>query len=272
MLQKDTIMRDLTDKVAWITGAGSGIGEAAARQLAAAGMHVVLSGRRESELSRVVDSIGNNASVEPLDVSDKHAVMMSVDTILARYRRIDVLVNNAGVNVPERHWHQLSMDDWDHVVRVDLDGSFYCARAVLPAMMKQKDGLIINVSSWAGRYTSITTGPAYAAAKHALVSMNESLNMELGIHGVRACCICPGEVSTPILDQRPVPVSADDRARMVQPEDCGEIIAFVARMPSHVCINELLVSPTHNRAFAAQARQLYTAEEKPSKFRTRSRD
>jgi NADP-dependent 3-hydroxy acid dehydrogenase YdfG len=256
-------MRDLSDKVAWITGAGSGIGEATARQLAAAGMKVVLSGRRESELGRVVDAIGANASVEPLDVSDKHAVMMSVDTILARHGRIDVLVNNAGINIRDRHWHQLSMDDWDNVVRIDLDGAFYCVRAVLPAMVKQKDGLIVNVSSWAGRYTSITTGPAYAAAKHAMVAMNESLNMEVGIHGIRACCICPGEVATPILDQRPTPVSADDRARMVQPEDCAEIIAFVARMPRHVCINELLVSPTHNRAFIAQAQQLYTAEERP---------
>jgi NADP-dependent 3-hydroxy acid dehydrogenase YdfG len=264
-------MRDLTDKVAWITGASAGIGEAVARKLAGEGMHVVLSGRRESELTRVVDAIGANAIVEPLDVSDKEAVLMSVDTILARYGRIDVLVNNAGINVRERHWHQVSMADWDQVVRVDLDGAFYCARAVLPAMMQQKDGLIVNISSWAGRYTSITTGPAYAAAKHALLSMNESLNMEAGIHGIRACCVCPGEVATAILDQRPVPVSADDKARMLQPEDCAEIVAFVARMPRHVCINEVLVSPTYNRAFAAQARQLHEGEEKPRKLRPRAK-
>jgi NADP-dependent 3-hydroxy acid dehydrogenase YdfG len=264
-------MRDLTDKVAWITGAGSGIGEAAARELAAAGMHVVLSGRRESELGRVVDAIGQRASVEPLDVSDKQSVQLSVETILARHGRIDVLVNNAGVNVRDRHWHHLSMDDWDQVIRIDLDGAFYCARAVLPAMIKQKDGLIVNVSSWAGKYTSITTGPAYAAAKHAMVAMNESLNMEAGIHGIRACCVCPGEVATPILDKRPIPVSADDKARMVQPEDCAEIIAFVARMPRHVCINELIVSPTHNRAFVAQARALHAPDDKARKLRPRAK-
>ena len=86
--------------------------------------------------------------------------------------------------------------------------------------------------------------------------MTESLNMETGIHGIRACAICPGEVATPILDNRPVPVSAEDRAQMVQSEDCGEIVRFIAELPVHVCINELTVSPTWNRGYAAAARQL----------------
>ncbi len=89
-----------------------------------------------------------------------------------------------------------------------------------------------------------------------MISMTESFNMENGIHGVRACAICPGEVSTPILDNRPVPVTAEDRAKMVQSEDCGEIIAFIARLPAHVCVNELTVSPTWNRSFVARAQAL----------------
>ncbi|MDH3645125.1 MAG: SDR family NAD(P)-dependent oxidoreductase, partial [Gammaproteobacteria bacterium] len=132
-----------------------------------------------------------------------------------------------------------------------------CAKAVLPTMIEQRDGLIINISSWAGRHVSVVTGPAYTAAKHAMNAMNESLNMEAGIFGVRACAICPGEVATPILDNRPVPVTAEDRAKMVQSEDCGEIVRFLARLPSHVCINELTVSPTWNRGYVAQARALY---------------
>ena len=90
-------------------------------------------------------------------------------------------------------------------------------------------------------------------------AMSESLNMEAGIHGVRACALCPGEVATPILDNRPVPVSAEDRARIEQPEDCGEIIAFLARLPSHVCINDLTVSPTWNRGYVPQAQALEAA-------------
>ena len=144
--------------------------------------------------------------------------------------------------------------DLASVIRADLDGAFYCSKAVLPTMIAQRDGLIVNVSSWAGKYTSILTGPGYSAAKHAMNSMTESLNMEAGIHGIRACGLCPGEVATPILDKRPVPVTAEEKAQMVQPEDCGEIIHFLAAMPTHVCINELTVSPTWNRGFVAQAR------------------
>ena len=144
----------------------------------------------------------------------------------------------------------------DQVIRVDLDGAFYCIKAVLPTMIAQRDGLIINISSWAGKYTSMVTGPAYSAAKHAMNSMTESLNMEAGIHGVRACAICLGEVDTPILERRPVPVTPEERATMVQSEDCGEIIAFIARLPTHVCINELTVSPTWNRGFVDRAQEL----------------
>ena len=184
------------------------------------------------------------------------AVLAIANEIVSRFGRIDVLVNSAGLNARNRNWHNVTLEDWDRVIRVDLDGSFYCSKAVLPTMVAQHDGLIVNVSSWAGKYTGILTGPAYSAAKHAMNSMTESLNMEAGIHGVRACALCPGEVATPILDSRPIPVTAEEKAQMLQAEDCGEIIAFIAKMPPHVCINELTVSPTWNRGFVAQAKAL----------------
>jgi NADP-dependent 3-hydroxy acid dehydrogenase YdfG len=253
-MEQGEVMRDLQGKVAWVTGAGTGIGEAAALALAAEGMRVVLSGRRGDLLEAVAARIGANAEVVTLDVADKHAVAAAAEGILERHGRIDVLVASAGLNVRDRNWHNLSLEDWDTVIRVDLDGAFYCCRAVLPAMKRQGEGLIVNISSWAGKHVSVVTGPAYTAAKHAMNAMTESINMENGLHGIRACAICPGEVSTPILDKRPVPVSAEDRARMVQPEDCGAIVAFIAKLPSHVCINELTVSPTWNRGYVAQAR------------------
>lgn len=249
-------MRDLNGRVAWVTGAGTGIGEAAAVALAEEGMTVVLSGRRRDKLEAVAGRIGERAEVAPLDVADQPAVAALAEDIVSRHGRLDVLVSSAGLNVRERNWHNLSVADWDRVIRVDLDGAFYCARAVLPTMIEQGDGLIVNISSWAGKHVSVVTGPAYTAAKHAMNAMNESLNMEAGIHGVRACAICPGEVATPILDMRPVPVSPEERAKMVQPEDCGELVSFLARLPSHVCINELTVSPTWNRGYVAQARAL----------------
>jgi NADP-dependent 3-hydroxy acid dehydrogenase YdfG len=252
------MLRDLSGKIAWITGAGTGIGEAAAVALAEAGMRVILSGRRPEKLAEVAErcnDVGNGlASIEILDVADKDEVASVAQRILAQYGRIDVMVASAGINVKQRNWHNLSVEDWDSVIRIDLDGAFYCCKAVLPAMKEQGDGLIINISSWAGKHVSIVTGPAYTAAKHAMNAMNESINMEAGLYGVRACAVCPGEVATPILDNRPIPVSSDDRAKMVQAEDCGELIKFLAQMPKHVCINDLTISPTWNRGYVAAAK------------------
>ena len=247
-------MRDLTDKVAWVTGAGTGIGEAGAVALAEAGMHVVLSGRRADKLEDVAGRCAGRAVIEPLDVADKAAVQEVVDRILERFGRIDVMVASAGINVKNRNWHNVTLEDWDSVIRIDLDGAFYCCKAVLPAMKAQGDGLVINISSWAGKHVGIVTGPAYTAAKHAMNAMNESLNMEACTYGVRATAICPGEVATPILDQRPIPVSDEDRAQMVQAEDCGDVIRFLAELPPHVCINELTISPTWNRGYVAAGR------------------
>jgi len=249
-------MRDLTNKVAWITGAGTGIGEGTALAYARAGMRLVLSGRREAELAKVaaeVARLGGSARVAPLDVADKDAVLAVAASIQAQEGRCDVLVNSAGLNVRERNWKHLSTAGWDQVLRIDLDGTFYCCHAVLPMMRAQKDGLIVNVSSWAGRFVGTMTGPAYSAAKFGVNAMTESLNMEECIHGIRATAVCPGEVATPILDKRPIPVSAEDKAKMVQADDCGELMLFLARMPAHVCLNEITISPTHNRMFVGAA-------------------
>jgi len=248
------VVRDLTNKIAWVTGAGTGIGEAGAVALAAAGMQVVLSGRRRDKLEAVAERCGAGALVEVLDVSDKQAVQDVAGRVLERFGRIDVLVASAGINTKKRNWHDVSLEDWDRIVRIDLDGAFYCCKAVLGAMRAQGDGLIINVSSWAGKHVSIVTGPAYTAAKHAMNAMNASINMENCIHGIRATAICPGEVATPILDNRPIPVSQEDRDKMVQAEDCGDVIRFLAELPAHVCINELTISPTWNRGYVAAAR------------------
>ncbi len=247
-------MRDLNGKVAWITGAGTGIGEASAVALADAGMHVVLSGRRADKLAEVAARCAGEPHVELLDVADKAAVNTVAQRVIDRYGRLDVLVASAGINVKQRNWHDVSLEDWDAVIRIDLDGAFYCCKAVLPTMRAQGDGLIINISSWAGKHVSVVTGPAYTAAKHAMNAMTESLNMEACMDGVRACAICPGEVATPILDNRPIPVSEEERAMMVQPEDCGAVVRFLAELPAHVCINDLTISPTWNRGYVAAAR------------------
>jgi NADP-dependent 3-hydroxy acid dehydrogenase YdfG len=239
-------------RVAWVTGGGTGIGEAGAEALAADGWTVVVSGRRKQELDRVVAKItekGGKAEAIALDVSNKADVNKAADAIVAKHGRIDLLVNSAGVNVPKRSWEEFDLDGWNKVVDINLNGVLYCMRAVLPAMRKQKDGCIINVASWAGRHVSKMTGPAYTTTKHAVLALTHSFNMDECVNGLRACCLSPGEVATPILKSRPVPPSEEEQAMMLQPEDVGRTIAFVASMPPRVCMNEILISPTHNRGF-----------------------
>jgi NADP-dependent 3-hydroxy acid dehydrogenase YdfG len=245
-------MSHMKGKVAWVCGAGTGIGLAGARALAQAGAVVVLSGRRVEVLAAEAARIrgeGGAAEVEALDVSDPQAVKRVADGILARYGRTDILVNSAGTNTRDRFWKNQTVEGWRKVVGTNLDGSFYTIHAVLPAMRARKDGLIINVSSWAGVFHPKLPGPAYNGSKHAVTAMTETINMEEGVNGIRACAICPAEVATPILDTRPVPPSARDRARMLQPEDLGATIRFIAELPAHACINQVIISPTWNRMY-----------------------
>ncbi|WP_194726982.1 SDR family oxidoreductase [Noviherbaspirillum malthae] len=242
--------------IAWITGAGSGIGLAGAQALAQAGLTVVMSGRRRELLETEAEAIiakGGKADIEVLDVCDAESVQNAAQAIHGRHGRIDILVNSAGLNVPNRFWKNQNAQGWNEVIRVNLDGSFYCISAVLPFMREQKSGLIINVSSWAGKYDTYMTGPAYNAAKHGVVAMTEHLNQEECVNGIRACALCPGEVATPIMDKRPIPPSPEERARMLQPEDLGRTIRFIAEMPPHVCLNEITISPTWNRIFLGAA-------------------
>lgn len=239
-------------RVAWVTGGGSGIGEAGAEALASDGWTVIVSGRRKEELDRVVANItktGGRAEAMPLDVSVAADCAKVADAIVAKHGRIDLLVNSAGVNVPKRSWADMELEGWDKLVDINLNGVLYCMRAVLPAMRRQKHGSIINVASWAGRHVSKMPGPAYTTTKHAVLALTHSFNMDECVNGLRACCLSPGEVATPILKLRPVVPSAEEQARMLQPEDCGRTIAFVASLPPRVCVNEILISPTHNRGF-----------------------
>ena len=234
-------------KTAWITGGGSGIGLAGGIELARAGAHVVLSGRNHETLAAAERQIKAAGSCEAiaLDVSSKQAVAKAAE----RIGRVDILVNSAGINDPKRNFFNVSADAWDRIVGINLSGMFYCVHAVLPGMRSRKDGVIINVSSWAGRYASTLTGPAYNATKHAVIALTESVNMEEGLNGIRATSVLPGEVATPILEKRPVPPPPEVRAKMLQAEDLGRTIFFIASLPARACINEIIVSPTHNRFY-----------------------
>jgi len=218
-----------------------------------AGARVVISGRTEKtnkEAEKKLKALGEAEAVQ-LEVSDKKAVFAAAADIEKRHGRIDILVTSAGTNIsgPKRNFKSMSAEGWDDVVAINLNGLFYCCLAVIPGMRARKDGLIINISSWAGRYASVLTGPAYNATKRGVIAISESINMEECMHGIRATSILPGEVATPIMEKRPVPPSREERARMAQPEDFGKAILFVATMPARSCVNELVIAPTWNRFY-----------------------
>lgn len=241
-------MGKLVGQRAWVTGGGSGIGAAGAEALAAAGAEVIVSGRRAEPLEAVAGRIraaGGQASTYVLDVADAEAVAAAAQAI----GPVDILLASAGLNVPRRALDEVTPEGWDRVVSVNLDGMFYQVHAVLPGMRARGGGLVMLVSSWAGRYATRLTGAAYNATKRAVIALGETINEEAGGDGVRATVIMPAEVATDILKSRPKPPSEADMERMLQPEDLGETVRFIAEMPPRVCLNEVLISPSWNRFY-----------------------
>ncbi len=235
-----------------MTGAGSGIGEAVAKIFAQEGAAVVTVGRTLSKLQRAksqAGAAGGRLYPRALDVSDSAAVDAMVGWSLGKFSKIDILVNNAGTNVPDRGLDQLTRENFDRVVQVNLNAPFYLMHAVLPGMRERRDGVLITVSSIAGVRTSIIGGASYCASKHGVRSLSLAAHLEEGPRGIRSCVINPGEVNTPILERRPVVPSEEKRAAMLQPEDVAQAALLVATLHPRASIPELVIAPT-NQAFS----------------------
>ena len=241
-------MHRLEGQVAWVTGAGTGIGRGIAMALAREGADVILSSRRReplAEVARQVEAAGRRAAVAPMDVTDRDQVREAVAAAEERLGPVSVLVNNAGVNMPLRTATEMAVEDWDLVVDINLTGAFNCFRAVYEQMKARGEGNIINVASMAGRQVSLLGGAAYCASKHGMVSLSHSINLEAAEFGLRACAILPGEVKTPILKNRPQPVSEKRLSLMLTPEDIANTVVFVLCQPVHVVIPEMWVMPAY---------------------------
>lgn len=239
-------------RTVWITGAGSGMGRASALALAASGHRVALSGRRADHLESVRDEIvaaGGTALAVPLDVTDPAATKEAVNTIAVALGPITAAVFSAGTNVQRRHWATLDLADFERVVATNLTAVTRGIAAVLPGMRERRDGQLVVVSSWAGWTHARGAGVAYSASKTALGSVVATVNDYEGEAGVRACLLCPGDVDTAFIDARPVVPDAAARSAMLSADDIARAVDFVIGSPANVCINELVISPTHNRSY-----------------------
>lgn len=251
----------LQGHVVVVTGAASGIGFACASEFARSGATAVMLDRDAHALSSAVARLGAPASAQaaPCDVTDSGALAVGIAAIEKEHGRIDVLVNCAGINSPNRHFAHTSPAEWDRIVSVNLSGMFYGCHAVLAGMRRRGGGTIINFASWAGRHAAFFPGVAYSASKRAVLALTESINIEEGLNGIRATAIVPEEVATAIVDQRPVPPTPGERARMLTPADVASCVVFAATMPPRACINELVISPTWNRDYLGLHRTALTA-------------
>jgi NADP-dependent 3-hydroxy acid dehydrogenase YdfG len=206
----------------------------------------LVAGRDAAKLAKAAAELkgGDRLLHHAADVADPASVQALVDAVTTRFGRIDVLVNNAGTNLKARTMRELSVEDWQRVIRTNLDGAFYCTRAVLPGMLARRDGVIVNINSVSGLRANPLGGAAYNASKFGLTALATTLAGEEKDSGVRVSSIFPGEIDTPILEQRPKPVSAEQRAVILKPEDVAAAVLFVASLPPHVSVPELVIKPT----------------------------
>lgn len=234
------------DKTALVTGGGTGVGRAVALALAGEGCRVAVSGRREEKLLETAALRRGEPRIltSHADVADRSSVERLFAWAARELGPIDILVQCAGINVRRRALAELDPEDWERVLAVNASGAFYCMRAVLPQMRERRDGLIVNVSSVAGKRASVLGGVAYSASKFALTALGTCAGLEEGKNGIRISNIYPGEVNTPILDARPVPVSAEYRASILQPEDVAAAVVMLAHLPARARIPEIVITPT----------------------------
>ena len=237
---------NLSGKTAVITGGGTGIGWAIAKAFHDAGAKVGIAGRRIEKLNEAAASVKSAPPIAyyAVDVADRAGVNDMIAAMTDALGQIDILVNSAGTNIRHRTMAEMAPDDWDKVMSINATGAYNCMHAVLPQMRERKDGLIVNISSIAGKRASALGGVVYCASKFAMTALGTAVGNELAEEGIRVTNIYPGEVETPILENRPNPVSAEHRARILQPEDFANIAVAIAALPPRANVPEIIIKPT----------------------------
>ncbi len=239
-------MSNLTGTVVAITGGGTGIGAGIAKGLAAEGCKVTVGGRRLEPLQRLCESVSSEHPIRAhvIDVADNATIEPFFADIEANVGPVEILVNSAGINIPNRRIGDMRPEDWDRVMQINATGAYRCMYRVLPHMRSQQDGLIINISSIAGKRAIELGGVAYCASKFAMTALGTAVSNELRNEGVRITNVYPGEVNTPILENRPTPVSDEHKANILDADDIKSLIVAICRLPKRANVPEIVIKPT----------------------------
>lgn len=240
-------MKRLAGKKILITGASSGFGRGIALACAAEGADLALVARDTERLQAVADlarAQGSEVVICPANIADQTQVLAAVAHAKVALGQIDILVNDAGMNVTQRSIKDTSLEQWRQLLDVNLTSAFLFTKAVLPDMIARQAGTIINIASRAALHPHLAGGVGYSTSKQGMDALTQVTNEEANPHGVRACLLCPGVGNTPLLDRRPVPPPLEQRAKMLQPEDLGAVVVLIASMPPHVNIELVSMLPT----------------------------
>ena len=248
------------NKIVLITGATSGFGKACAEKFAANNFDIIITGRRKEKLNEISDSLIKefNARVLSLefDVQNKKAVFETINNLPADWKNIDILINNAGLALGRDYFDEANLDDWETMIDTNLKGLVYVSKAVLPLMIAQKKGHIINIGSTAGKEV-YEKGNMYCATKHAVDAISKAMRIDLLQHSIKVTAIHPGAADTEFSNIR---FKGDNNlAKKVyegyQPltaKDVADTVFYTTTLPPHVCINDLIITCT------AQANSFYT--------------
>ena len=226
-----------------VVGGGTGIGAGIAGVLATRGAEVLIGGRRREPLESVAESVTSPKPIrcETVDVGDDASVTKFFELAGSP---LDVVVNCAGINIVDRSMAKMDPADWTRVMNINANGAYRVMAAVLPDMRARKQGLIINISSVAGKRALEVAGVVYSASKFAMTALGTAVSNEVRCEGVRVTNVYPGEVNTPILDKRPSPVSQEHRDQILQPEDIAAVVATLCELPPRAHVPELVIKPT----------------------------
>lgn len=238
---------EIRGKRVLVTGGGSGIGLGIARALAAEGCRVAICGRNRERLEQAAAAWQGERGIltRACDVADRQSVRAMFDWIAEQLGGLDILVNSAGVNVARRTFDQLDPADWDKMLGTNASGAFNCLHFALPGMRRQGGGLVVNISSIAGKRASKLAGTGYCASKFAMTALGAAVGLEESEHGIHVTNIYPGEVNTPILAERPVPVPPEKRAKMLLPEDIAAMVVALAKLHPRARVHELVMTPLY---------------------------
>lgn len=238
------------NKIIFITGATSGFGKASAKLFAQNGDHLILTGRRKDRLERLSNKLIDkyNIRVMPLcfDVRDQAATLEAINTLPENWKKIDVLINNAGLASGLNKIQDGDFDDWNKMIDTNIKGLLHVSRSVMPLMIARKKGQIINIGSTAGKEAYLN-GNVYCATKHAVDAISKSMRIDLLEHGIKVTQICPGAAETEFSEVR----FHGDKTRAkevyngykpMSADDVASVIYYSTTLPKHLCINDLVLT------------------------------